>query len=265
MRTHLVTGAASGIGKATRTLLEARGDKVIGVDLRDAEICLDLADPTTRVTLSERLAALGCDRLDSVFASAGVGGSTSPSELVVRLNYYGAVSTLEQTRPLLKRSDAPRACVVSSIGLMIVGDNDSDRLLHGDEATAVAAFKSRNGGEAYAAAKRALAYWVRNNAADWAKDRIPLNAVAPGFIATPMTAHIDATRQAARLEELGQTLGMGSPEDVASIAAYLLSAENKLIAGQVIYIDGGHEAAQGARTLHTHKCAGEVTMSAKIG
>ncbi len=252
MRTHLVTGSASGIGKATRTLLEARGDKVIGVDLRDAAICLDLADPVLRATLGERLAALGCDRLDSVFASAGVGGSTSPSELVVRLNYYGTVSTLQQARALLKRSDAPRACVVSSIGLMIVGDADSDRLLNGDEASAAPAFASRSGAEAYAAAKRALTYWVRNNAADWAKDRIPLNAVAPGFIATPMTAHIDATRQAERLEELGQSLGMGAPEDVASLAAYLLSAENTLVTGQVIYVDGGHEAAQGARSFHTH-------------
>lgn len=87
MRTHLVTGSASGIGKATRTLLGSRGDKVIGVDLKDAEICLDLADPVSRVALGPRLEALGCDRLDGVFASAGVGGSTSPPELVVRLNY----------------------------------------------------------------------------------------------------------------------------------------------------------------------------------
>lgn len=56
---------------------------------------------------------------------------------------------------------------------MIVGDADSNRLLHGEEATAAAAFASRSGGEACAAAKRALAYWVRANARR-ARDRIPL-------------------------------------------------------------------------------------------
>lgn len=253
MRTHLVTGSASGIGKAARTLLEARGDKVIGVDLKDAEICLDLAAPALRATLGERLSALGCERLDGVLASAGVGGGTSAPKLVVRLNFYGAVETLKQARPLLRRSDAPRACVISSVGLMIANDADSDPLLTEGEDAAVAVFASRTGGEAYAAAKRALAYWVRRNAADWASDRILLNAIAPGFITTPMTSHLDPARQAGMLEGMGQVLGAGEPEDVASLVAYLLSAENRLITGQILYVDGGHEASRGAQKLHTHR------------
>lgn len=65
-----------------------------------------------------------------------------------------------------------------------------------------------------------------------------------------MTAHIDEARQASRLAEMGQSLGMGSPEDVASLAPYLLSVENTLVTGQVIYVD---DAAQGAREFHTHR------------
>ena len=252
MRTYLVTGSASGIGKAARTLLEARGDKVVGVDLNDAEICLDLANPISRATLGERLAAHGCQRLDGVLASAGVGGSKSAPELVVRLNFFGVIETLKQARPLLRRSDAPRACAIVSIALMNATDAESDLILNAGEDEAVAAFGPRTGVETYSASKRALAYWVRRNAADWAGDRISLNAIAPGLINTAMTEHLDAARRVAMLEEMGQALGAGKPEDVASLAAYVLSAENRLITGQVLYVDGGHEASRGAPKLHTH-------------
>lgn len=256
MRTYLITGSASGIGKATGARLEAAGGRVIGLDLSDAEVCLDLADPVARASLGERLAALGCERLDGVLAGAGVGGANATPELVVRLNFFGAVSTVTQTLPLLRRSAAPRVCMIASVGMMLVDDAESDIYFANDEEGAVAAFAGRSGGEAYAAGKRAISYWVRRNAVseDWIASRILLNVVAPGFIATGMTKHIthDAAVTNARLKDLGQPLGLGEPDDVASIVAYLLSADNTLITGQTIYVDGGHEALRGQRSFHSH-------------
>ena len=86
MRTIVVTGAAGGIGRATCTRLEKNGDRVIGVDVRDAEIIADLATVDGR---NEMVAAVerACDSsLDGLVAGAGVMGD-SPD--VVSINYFG--------------------------------------------------------------------------------------------------------------------------------------------------------------------------------
>jgi NAD(P)-dependent dehydrogenase (short-subunit alcohol dehydrogenase family) len=227
--------------------LESRGDRVIGVDVRDADIVLDLADPTQRGELAACLQAVGARHLDSIVASAGVGGSSASCDKVVRLNYFGAVNTVLQLRPLLLGSEAPRVCMLGSIALLgVSGHENLNRALSEGENEALAAFADLDGPLAYAVTKRAIATWVRVNAVSdaWLRDRILLNCVAPGTIETNMTKRLlsDPSKRMAALESIPHPLGVGQPEHVAKLIGYLVSRENGFTTGQVIFVDGGHEA-----------------------
>jgi NAD(P)-dependent dehydrogenase (short-subunit alcohol dehydrogenase family) len=243
-RTYVVTGSASGIGRATSERLETEGHRIIGVDLHDADVVADLARPDGRERLVSEVEGLVGGSLEGVIACAGVGGSADP-ELVVALNFFGAVATLEGLRPLLARGDNPRAVAVSSRALLHEVDEPAlDACLAGDEPAALAAVAER--GRAYPTAKRALARWVRRVATtqDWAGEGIPINAVAPGMTETPMTR--DLLDDAARLAELEagapQPLKrLAAPGEVAAAIAWLAGPENTLATGQVLFVDGGAE------------------------
>jgi len=70
--TSVVTGSASGIGKATKEVLESRSEKVIGVDLHDADITVDLTTADGRAALVDRVSELGGDSIDAIYAIAGL-------------------------------------------------------------------------------------------------------------------------------------------------------------------------------------------------
>lgn len=97
MRTALVTGAASGIGAAIAARLRECGRQVIGVDMAGVEISADLGTEAGRALLREEAALLSGDRLDELYACAGVldrGADT------LSINYFGAVETLTGLQPL---------------------------------------------------------------------------------------------------------------------------------------------------------------------
>ena len=71
-RTSVVTGAASGIGKATKELLEHRGERVIGADIHDAEVVVDLSTTQRRTALVEEAGRLSGGSIDAIYANAGV-------------------------------------------------------------------------------------------------------------------------------------------------------------------------------------------------
>lgn len=251
LRTHVITGSASGIGKATRAVLEARGDRVIGVDIRDADILCDLSDPEQRATLRARVEAAAPEGVDAVHAVAGV---ALPQPLTVRVNFFGAVATLEQLRPLLDRSAAPRAVVVASFAALMPVDADLMTALRaGDEERAFklagTLTEAGQGGLIYPSSKRAIAEWVREQAVTphWAGAGIPLNAVGPGVIVTPMTAPLLATPEGrdALFEQVPSPLnGAAEPATVGRLLAWLTSEENQHVTGQVIFADSGADAVQ---------------------
>lgn len=248
-RTALVTGAASGIGKTTAELLSSRGWSVISADLSGADIGADLSSATGRAKLVEEAERLSDGKLDAVLAVAGL---AHPTAATVAVNYFGMVATLDGLRPLLTKSDAPRAAGVSSMAsLMPVDDALVAAMTSWDEDAAMARAAELEGTESdqliYSSTKKAFAQWVRRNAptSEWAGEHIALNAVAPGVIATPMTADMIATEEA-RTELLGMVPmplnGIAEPEVVAQLLAWLVSEENSHLCGQVIFVDGGSDA-----------------------
>jgi NAD(P)-dependent dehydrogenase (short-subunit alcohol dehydrogenase family) len=249
-RTYLVTGAASGIGKATATLLRARGHRVIGADLTGSDIDADLSTAQGRDTLIRSAAELSGGVLDGVIAVAGL---SHPIPVTAAVNYYGTVATLEGLRPLLTRSPAPRAVAVASMASLQAYDEQLVQLLlEGTEQDALTraaqlATTPETGHQIYSSSKRALARWLRKTATTdaWAGAGIPLNAIAPGVVLTPMTAELVATPEGrARLNEQ-VPMPLNGPLD-AEVAARLLiwlaDEENSHLCGQVIFVDGGYDA-----------------------
>jgi NAD(P)-dependent dehydrogenase (short-subunit alcohol dehydrogenase family) len=243
-RTYVVTGAASGIGRATTTLLAEQGHRVIDVDRQDASINVDLATPAGRDALVAEVSKASGGRIDAIVANAGV---QAPPELCARVNYFGAVATLTGLRPLLLGSPAPRAVATASSSVM----NDVDAALveaclAGDEERA-AARAPATGLAAYPSSKRALARWLRRHAPtdDWAGAGIGLNAVAPGVVQTPMTAPL--LDDDAMLELIVQAVpmpygGYAQPEQIAKVIAFLADGDIERMTGQVLFVDGGADA-----------------------
>jgi NAD(P)-dependent dehydrogenase (short-subunit alcohol dehydrogenase family) len=244
-RTVVVTGSASGIGKATAALLAETGLRVIGVDLRDADVVVDLGTAAGRQALVDGVRASAGGAIDAVFACAG---RTGAEPLTVSVNYFGVLATLEGLRPFLARGSQPRAVTIASIA-SIFPEVDQDLVeacIRGDEQVALDIARGK-GSASYSSSKAALARWVRRTAIrpEWAGAGILLNAVAPGLIETPMTRRMidDAAVMADLQRIIPMQIGRyGQPEEVAQLLRFLGSPENSYMVGQVIFIDGGGEA-----------------------
>ncbi|MGX1694182.1 SDR family oxidoreductase [Microbacterium keratanolyticum] len=250
-RTYVVTGAASGIGATTVRLLQERGERTIGIDLRDADIDADLSTAEGRTAAVAQAIEASGGVIDGVIACAGI---SAPKPITMSVNYFGVTEVLEGLLPALRASDTPRAAVVSSMASL---QPNSARLveaaLSGDEAATLAVAEDliaqdpRAGRAAYPSSKRAISRWVRRESITekWAGAGIPLNAVAPGTVITPMTQELLNNPEGLALVDahVPMPLNYHQPaESIATLLIWLTSVENTHMAGQTIYVDGGADA-----------------------
>lgn len=249
MRTCLVTGGASGIGRATALLAAKRGYKVAvgglasyrddaeGVvnDIRKgggqaitvvADVCIE---NEVVAMFAETKSALG--PVDAVVNAAGVSYSAKPEDyngnaldLMMRVNITGLILCC---REAIKQMDGRGGSIVniSSMAATIGG---------------------RPGAAAYAASKAAVDAYTTGAARDIANRGIRMNTIRPGVIATPMTERLQRTPEALRRIEESIPMGrIGRPEEIAEIAMWLLSDSAILVTGAQINAGGGgfHVAA----------------------
>jgi NAD(P)-dependent dehydrogenase (short-subunit alcohol dehydrogenase family) len=250
MRTVVVTGSASGMGAATRARLEAAGQRVIGVDLRDAEVVADLASAAGRREAVAAVAEAADGVLDGVVTWAGVAGLTHLSgSLLASVNYFGTVELLTALRPLLAAGHLPAAVAVSSNSTTVqpgVPMDVVEACLAGDEDRAREAADAAGALATYPATKTAVARWARRQAPlpEWAGAGITLNVVAPGAVETPM---IQATRDDPVIGEFVDAFPipvgrLGTAEELAGLVAFLLGPDARFLCGSVVFADGGTDA-----------------------
>lgn len=161
-RTVVVTGSASGIGRATAQRLRSQGDTVIGVDLDSADIVADLSTAAGRAAVVEHVHDR-TRRLDGLVLCAGVGNGQLKS---LSVNYFGVTELAVGLRPLLEHNGGGAVAVVASSAgtTQEVFDEVIEACLTGDEAAALAAAERVDPQQTYLlypTAKRALAIWVR--------------------------------------------------------------------------------------------------------
>ena len=114
MGTIAVTGSAGGMGRAVRTQLERQGHEVLGVDVVDSEVTADLSNHEGREAMVEAVTDLSGGRLAGLVVAAGL--QKGDPGVIVGVNHFGAVATLEGLRPLLQ-ANGEAAAVVARVAL----------------------------------------------------------------------------------------------------------------------------------------------------
>ena len=244
----VVTGSASGIGAAVRARLEKNGDRVIGVDLRNAEIEVDLSTPEGREqSIAQALEACG-GSLDRLVVAAGLGAHVSDVLKIASVNYFGAVEVLDGLRGAMEGREAAAAVAICSNSAQLMPFDEHPfvlALLEHDEPAALALLDERKGFIAYGGSKHALSRAVRRRAREWGAIGVRLNGIAPGVTRTPlMDGAVKHPVFGKGVDALDIPLDRwAEPDEIAGVINFLLGPEASYIHGSIVYVDGGGDAA----------------------
>lgn len=248
-KTAIVTGGSLGIGKAACNLLAKEGAKVAVTDILDIEGenlvnelnsigCtadywhLDTSDEENVKEVMEKVHKK-FGRIDILVNNAGIAGVSKPTheisseewDKVMIINVKGVFFCTKHVIPYMKEAGAGSIINMSSIyGLVSSTDLPP-----------------------YHASKGAVRLMTKTDALYYAKDKIRVNSIHPGFIKTPLVenflkpmGNLDQSMKA--LESLHPLGHLGEPEDIGYGIVYLASDESKFITGSELVIDGGYTA-----------------------
>jgi NAD(P)-dependent dehydrogenase (short-subunit alcohol dehydrogenase family) len=248
MGTIAVSGSASGIGAAVQERLERAGDRVIGVDIRDAEVMADLAMPDGRRHAIDGVREASGGALDRLVLCAGLGPHVDDFAKVASVNYFGAVDLLDGLRETLAGRPDAATVVVCSNSAQLGPFEDHPyvlALLDHDEGRAHELLVEESGFLAYGGSKHALCRALRRRAPDWGAAGIRLNGVAPGATETPLLrGTLEHPIWGKAVEAFETPLGRwGQPAEIAAVIDFLLGPQASYMHGSIVYADGGSDAA----------------------
>lgn len=243
--TIVVTGAASGIGAATARLLAQQGATVICVDRnRPAEEVGEFiqADLSEQASIDHLIARLPRD----IHGLANIAGlpPTRPAAEVLKVNLVGLKYLTTQLVPQL----AEGAAIVNLASLAGIGWPQAVPAILASESLdfeSVSAFCTEHGIEgarSYFFSKEALIAWTLRNRWTWRARGIRMNCISPGPVDTPILSDFVQTLGARAEEDMRVMDRPGRPDDIAPVAAFLLSSASGWIRGANIPVDGGMHA-----------------------
>jgi NAD(P)-dependent dehydrogenase (short-subunit alcohol dehydrogenase family) len=243
-RVALVTGAASGIGRATSERLASEGAVVVVTDVQDEAgeetaaairaaggdalyVHLDVTDEEGWGAAVERvLAERG--RLDVLVNNAGL-GDLAPIEETTIADWERTIA-IDQTGVFLGMKSCAEALKASEHGSVIN----------------ISFIFGTSGGfgtsPAYHAAKGAVRTLTKNVALHWAGEGVRVNSIHPGFIRTPILDQAKETDVWEAMTAMTPMGRLGEPEEIAAAVAYLASDDASFVTGLELYVDGGYIA-----------------------
>jgi len=243
-RTAVITGAASGIGRAASLLFAIEGARVVCVDRSDtvtetAEMIGKAGGKAVAMTCDagdEAFVKSFIDRaqaefgtLDVVWANAGISGGWTPLDEQTA-DYWAEILRVNLIGAFLAVKHASRVMIPAGKGSIIC-------------TASVAGIRSGAGGPAYSASKAGVISLAQTSANELYGTGVRVNAIAPGLIETGMTKPIfDGARARGNEDKIGQLNPLtryGVPDEIAHAALFLASDDASYVNGQTIAVDGG--------------------------
>jgi NAD(P)-dependent dehydrogenase (short-subunit alcohol dehydrogenase family) len=239
---YVILGGSGGIGSAVARNLVARGAKV-ALAARGAErldsLAAELGNASTGVVDATDMSSVEDFVRSTANANEGLDGIVN---CVGSILLKAAHQTKEDEWRQTIAANLDSAFATVRAGAKVMGRSGGSIVLMSSSAARVGLPSH----EAIAAAKAGVIGLARSAAATYAGKGIRVNAVAPGLVDTPMSAGITSNEMMLKASTAMHPLGrIGSPEEVASVVAWLLSEESGWVTGQVIGIDGGLATVRG--------------------
>ena len=241
--TAFVTGAASGIGRATALALARRGARVLVADI-DVDRGTETADMID--TAGGQASFVTCDVADEASVIAAVDAAAPDGRLDLAVNCAGVsgpgpqISLLDFETVLLDQMLAINLrglffCLKAELALMVPWRRGAIvTVASGSGLVGVA------GASGYAATKHGAVGLVKSAALDYASSGVRLNAVCPGLVDTPMIASGRPPERRAAMERAHPIGRIAQPEEIAESIVWLLSDAASFMVGAAVPVDGGY-------------------------